>query len=296
MPLYSMTGFAREHGYDEHCSWTWEVKSVNGKGRDVRSRLPQGLEELDVPVRDRVAKAFRRGNFNVQLSITWTGPMGGYRINREMLDQIIALVPEIQKKVPDAAPPSVDGLLGLRGVIEPTDEVVPEDKRDALDAALLAGLDAAVAKLATMRAEEGGRLQTVMSAQLDEIERLQAAAAVLASTQPEAIRQRLAEQVAVLVEDAGALDSERLAQEAALLMTKADIREELDRLTAHVAAARNHMGADEPVGRQLDFLCQEFNREANTLCSKSWDKDLTAIGLDLKTVIDQLREQVQNIE
>lgn len=291
-----MTGFAREHGYDDHCSWTWEVKSVNGKGRDVRSRLPQGLEELDAPVRDRIAKGFRRGNFNVQLTVAWTGPLGGYRINTDMLDQVIALVPGIQAKVPDAAPPSVDGLLSLRGVIEPVDDMVPEDKRAELDAALLAGLDEALARLSAMRAEEGARLLAVLSGQVDEIERLQARAAALASTQPDAIRKRLAEQVAALVEDAGTLDQERLAQEAALLMTKADIREELDRLSAHVAAARELLAVDEPVGRKLDFLCQEFNREANTLCSKSWDRELTAIGLDLKTVIDQLREQVQNIE
>lgn len=296
MALQSMTGFAREHGFDEHCSWTWEVKSVNGKGRDVRCRVPQGLEELEIPVRDRVAKQFQRGNFNVQLSLTWTGALGGYRINRDMLEQVIALVPELQAKVPDATPPSIDGLLNLRGVIEPADATVPEDKREALDAALLAGLDGALQKLAEMRAEEGARLKTVLEAQLDDIDRLRAAAEALAATQPDALRQRLADQISALLGDARTLDAGRLEQEAALLMTKADIREELDRLAVHVAAARGHLAAGDGVGRKLDFLCQEFNRESNTLCSKSWDKDLTAIGLDLKAVVDQVREQVQNIE
>lgn len=291
-----MTGFAREHGFDAHCSWTWEVKSVNGKGRDVRCRMPQGLEELEIPARDRVAKRFQRGNFNVQLSLTWTGALGGYRINRDMLDQVIALVPELQAKVPDATPPSIDGLLNLRGVIEPADATVPEDQRDALDAALLAGLDGALEKLAAMRAEEGQRLKAVLETQLDDIDRLRAAAEALAATQPDALRQRLADQVASVLGDARTLDAGRLEQEAALLMTKADIREELDRLAVHVAAARGHLAAGDGVGRKLDFLCQEFNRESNTLCSKAWDKDLTAIGLDLKAVVDQVREQVQNIE
>lgn len=291
-----MTGFAREHGDNAFCSWTWELKSVNGKARDVRCRLPSGCEGLEVPVREALAKAFGRGSFNVLLTVSWAGTLGGYRVNRDVLDQVIALVPEIQEKVPSATPPSIDGLLGLRGVIEAVESAVPEDDRESLNAELLKGLKSGVASLSAMRAEEGARMQAVLGGQLDEIERLHVAASALASTQPEAIRERLNRQVADLVDDTSALDAERLAQEAAIIMTKADIREELDRLVAHIAAARDYMAAKGPVGRKLDFLCQEFNREANTLCSKSWDKDLTGIGLDLKTVIDQFREQVQNIE
>lgn len=296
MPLTSMTGFAREHGYDAHCSWTWELKSVNGKGRDVRFRLPPGLEELEAPVRERVAKTFQRGHFYVNLSVTWTAADGGYRINTDLLDRIIALVPDIQDRVPDARPPSVDGLLGLRGIIEVAETGLPEDSRDGVLKGLLDGFDAAISALAAMRGEEGARLHAVMADQLNTIEALQAQAAALAATQPDALRKRLADQIAQLVADTDAVPEDRLAQEAAILMTKADIREELDRLTAHVAAARDHMAADGAVGRKLDFLCQEFNREANTLCSKSWDTALTAIGLELKAVIDQYREQVQNIE
>jgi len=296
MSIHSMTGFARTEGYDAHCSWVWEARSVNGKGLDVRSRLPGGLEQLEQPVRERIKKALRRGNVSASLTVTWVKTAGAFRVNQETLDHYIQLLPELTQKIPGLAAPSVDGLLSLRGVIEANDEALPDDARAQLEATLLTGLDQALTALQAMRAEEGGKLATVLGQQVDTIESLCLEAGKLAAAHPDAIAKRLAEQVAALLQDVPALPAERLAQEAALLMTKADIAEELDRLAAHITATRDLMAVDEAIGRKLDFLCQEFNREANTLCSKSGDVDLTRIGLELKAQIEQFREQVQNIE
>jgi len=291
-----MTGFARADGSAETCTWGWEAKSVNGKGLDVRLRLPRGFDALEAPARDRVAKRFKRGNIALNLDITWTRPLSQVRINDDVLDQVLAAVDKVQAACPDARPPSVDGILGLRGVLEQIDDEPTPDEREALEGDLLAGLEQTLDQLADGREAEGQRLGGVLHDQLAEIETLSEQAGDLASTQPEAIRERLVQQIEQLTLDASAIDAARLAQEAALIMTKADVREELDRLSAHIAAARDLLGEAEPVGRRLDFLCQEFNREANTLCSKSSDTELTRIGLDLKAVIEQFREQVQNIE
>jgi len=297
LAINSMTGFARtEGGLDDH-AWVWEIRSVNAKGLDLRFRPPPGYESLDPQVRARVGKKFKRGSVSVNLQTRREGGGGAYRINEDFLAQVVGRMDALAKEVPNAGPPSLDGILGLRGVIEPVDEVMAEDAFERIAKAMMADLDKALDGLAAMRAEEGRRLLAVMTGQIDQVAGLTERAATVAGTQPEAIRQRLNEQVQRLIDDNPGMPEERLAQEAAMLMTKADIREELDRLIAHTAAAREMLEkADGPVGRRLDFLCQEFNREANTLCSKSPDTDLTAIGLDLKTVIDQLREQVQNIE
>lgn len=291
-----MTGFARADGSTETCTWGWEAKSVNGKGLDVRLRLPRGFDALEASARDRVAKRFKRGNISLNLDITWTRPLSQVRINDDVLDQVLAAVDKVQAARPDARPPSVDGILGLRGVLEQIDDEPTPDEREALEGDLLAGLEQTLDQLADGREAEGQRLGGVLHDQLAEIETLSEQAGDLASTQPDAIRERLVQQIEQLTLDASAIDPARLAQEAALIMTKADVREELDRLSAHIAAARDLLGEAEPVGRRLDFLCQEFNREANTLCSKSSDTELTRIGLDLKAVIEQFREQVQNIE
>ncbi|MCR4378346.1 MAG: YicC family protein [Rhodospirillales bacterium] len=296
MTISSMTGFARADGSTETCTWGWEAKSVNGKGLDVRLRLPRGFDALEASARDRVAKRFKRGNISLNLDITWTRPLSQVRINDDVLDQVLAAVDKVQTARPDARPPSVDGILGLRGVLEQIDDEPTPDEREALEGDLLAGLEQTLDQLADGREAEGQRLGGVLHDQLAEIETLSEQAGDLASTQPEAIRERLVQQIEQLTLDASAIDPARLAQEAALIMTKADVREELDRLSAHIAAARDLLGEAEPVGRRLDFLCQEFNREANTLCSKSSDTELTRIGLDLKAVIEQFREQVQNIE
>lgn len=294
--IHSMTGFARTEGENDDCSWVWEARSVNGKGLDVRCRLPSGFEAMEQAVRDRAKQTLRRGNVSLSLTIARTSAATSRRLNEEVFDSIAALLPDLAARVPGAAPASLDGLLALRGVLESGDEGLGEDQYEQLKPALMAGLDAALAALADMRRTEGGRLDEVLSGQIDAIKGLSTEAAKLAAMQPDAIAKRLGEQVEALLKEIPALPAERLAQEAALLMTKADVSEELDRLTAHIEAARELMSADAAIGRKLDFLCQEFNREANTLCSKSADVDLTRVGLDLKAAIEQFREQVQNIE
>ena len=297
MPLSSMTGFARSEGQRDPYAWTWEVKSVNGRGLDARCRLTPGFESLDQAVRERVNKRFKRGNVAVTLTVNWHRGEGGFRINHAMLGELLAAMPEIRRQIPDAATPTIDGLLGLRGIIEPVEEKLDEDTRAGLETAMLADLDKTLDALAAMRGDEGGRLAVSLTQRLDDIERLCSAAEALAALQPDAIRARLKTQVEALIADVPAITEDRLAQEAAILMTKADAREELDRLKAHQESARELLSAPNgAVGRKLDFLCQEFNREANTLCSKSQDVALTRVGIELKTVIDQFREQVQNIE
>lgn len=296
MNIHSMTGFARIEGQNEHCSWTWEVRGVNGKGLDVRARLPGGFEAMEAAVRDLAKKRLRRGNISLSLNMEWVSQGSSYGINQSVLKDIIALLPDLAKQAPEATPASLDGLLALKGVMEPREEGIPEDVRTSLEEVFLSGLDEALVSMLAMRADEGNRLATVLSMQLDTIDGLCQEAAKVSALRPEAIRQRLKEQVEALLEDVPSLSPDRLEQEAALLMSKADISEELDRLAAHVFAARDLMDQDAAIGRKLDFLCQEFNREANTLCSKSGDVELTRIGLDLKAMIEQFREQVQNIE
>ena len=296
MPITSMTSFARAQGHDEGCAWAWEIKSVNGKGLEMRCRFPQGVDGLERAARERVGQRFHRGNIQMTLSLERAEAEGRYRVNRDVLDQILSLLPDIRKRLPEAETPRLDGLLALRGVIEMVKEENSPAAREALEGNILAGLDNALGQLAASRAEEGGRLADIVAGHLNAIEALYQQAEALAAAQPDAIKARLREQVAALLEASPALPEDRLAQEAALLMTKADVREELDRLKAHVEAARDLVGGDGPAGRGLDFLCQEFIREANTLSSKSTDVKLTGVCLELKAVIAQLREQVQNVE
>ncbi|MBN9023796.1 MAG: YicC family protein [Rhizobiales bacterium] len=294
MALQSMTGFARTEGGAE-LRWAWELRSVNGKGLDVRLRLPPGMERLETAVREKVAGRFTRGNIQVLLSLD--GRPSGQRImiNETVLAQVLAAMAHIRREV-DAAPPTADGILAIRGVLETGDETLDDEAQAALDAAILHGLDAALEALREARESEGRALGAILLGRIDEIGRLARLAETSPLREPAAIRARLAEQVAALLDAVPALDPDRLHQEAVLLATKADIREELDRLDAHVDAARELLSKGGAVGRRLDFLAQEFNREVNTLCSKSNDRSLTAIGLDLKAVVDQLREQIQNLE
>ncbi|WP_439514303.1 YicC/YloC family endoribonuclease [Oceanibaculum nanhaiense] len=290
-----MTGFARAEGQHDGLGWAWELKSVNGRGLDIRTRAPQGFESLEPLARQKLGEVLKRGNVNVSLVVERRAGEAGIRINRAVLDQVLALQAELAGKV-DAAPPRLDSLLAVRGVVEAGEEDADEEARAARDADVLAGLEQAVKALVTSRLEEGARLAAMLTGHLDRIEALTTQAKALGSVQPEALKARLRQQVLELLEASPALNEDRLAQEAALLATKADIREELDRLAAHIAAARELMQAGSQIGRRFDFLCQEFNREANTLCSKSGDTELTRIGLELKAVIDQLKEQVQNVE
>ncbi len=292
----SMTGFAVARGELDATRWSWEIRSVNGRGLDVRCRLANRMEPLDPAVRERVAKRLHRGNVSATLTITRESPEGRYRINHDVLDTLAAAIPEIQGRFPEARPPSIDGLLAVRGVIEPASEEDPEDWIAALREAVLSGLDAALEALVEMRAAEGGHLYSILEAHLDRMTALCEEASGLAATQPDAIKARLRARIEEFSDLVPALPEEKLMQEVALLATRSDVREELDRLRGHTKAARALLSDGGEVGRRLDFLCQEFNREANTLCSKASDLELTRVGLDLKAVIEQFREQVQNLE
>ncbi len=291
-----MTGFARAEGRDDSLHWIWELKSVNGRTLDLRCRLPSGMDGLEPIARAAVAEKLKRGNVSISLTLMRGSKPPKVRINREVLHELLAVVRELEGKV-EAAPPRLDGLLAVRGVVDVMEEEEEDEAvRQARQARIAATLADALDALRRMRAAEGARLATMVATHLAEIEKLRDAAATTAAAQPAALRERLKAQLAVLLDSAPALPEERLAQEAALLIAKGDVREELDRLAAHVAAARELMAEDGAIGRKLDFLCQEFNREANTLCSKSTDVELTRIGLALKAAIEQLREQIQNIE
>ncbi len=291
-----MTGYARLSGEENGLGWIWEAKSVNGRGLDVRTRLPPGYDFLDLPVRETVQKRFKRGNLTVNLSLSQKTQAGTLTVNEALLDQLVALTRRWQEKAPDLAPPSLDGLLALRGVLETAETAEPAGDDEEFAKTMLTRCDQALAQLEAMRAEEGVKLFGVLTGLLDEISGFVAEAAGLAALSPDVVKEKLRTQVAALIEAGPPVSEERLAQEVALLLGKADVREELDRLTAHIQAARKMLSAAEPVGRKLDFLCQEFNREANTLCSKANDIQLTRIGLGLKAAIEQFREQVQNIE
>jgi uncharacterized protein (TIGR00255 family) len=296
LTIASMTGFARAEGGDGDLRWTWEVKSVNGRNLDMRVRVPTGFEALEPAVRASVPEKLKRGNVAVGLVLTRGQQPARARINRELLDQVIALADEVRQRLKTEAP-RPDGLLAVRGVVELAEEEdLSEDKREARIQQMSADFTKALAALAQTRREEGARLAAIVAQQLNDIERFCTAAAASAAAQPAGLQARLKQQLDMLLGTSPALPEERLAQELALLITKADVREELDRLGVHIAAARKLLKDGGAVGRKFDFLCQEFNREANTLCSKSSDSELTAIGLDLKSSIDQLREQVQNIE
>jgi uncharacterized protein (TIGR00255 family) len=295
MAISSMTGFARASGERQGLYWQWEIKSVNGKALDVRLKLPPGFEALEMPVRAALASAFRRGN--LQVSLTISGAMGRetVRLNEEVLNRLVAAGEALRDRIGGEAL-RADVLLSIKGVVEVAAVPEAETEIEQRNAAMLASFGEALAALAVARREEGGRLAAVVSAQVRRIAELAAAARANPSRSPDAIRARLSEQVARIIETGASLDPDRLHQEAVIAATRADIQEELDRLTSHIEAADTLLASHDAIGRKFDFLAQEFNREANTLCSKAFDRSLTAIGLDLKTVIDQMREQVQNIE
>lgn len=296
MPLNSMTGFARVEGTLGAARWHWELRSVNGKGLDARIRLPAGMEALEPRLKAELAKHLRRGNCQVALTLDRSAETARLRVNKDALRVVLDAIGELQREM-EVMPPRPEGILALKGVLENSEDAQDdEESRAAFEDALVASFADAVAALAAARSQEGMKLESILRAHVDEIERLTGDAIACPAATPQAVRSRLSEQLKELIAASPALSEERLAQEAALLATKADVREELDRLVAHVAQARELMDSAEPVGRRLDFLTQEFNREANTLCSKAADVSLTRIGLDLKAVIDQFREQIQNVE
>lgn len=296
MSLQSMTGFGRAAADHDGTAIAWELKSVNGKGLEARLRLPPGLERLEQPIRQAIQKRFARGNIQAGLTLSRHGqPAQPVVVNEAFLNDLASLARRLQEQF-GTAPASADGLLALRGVLETPDTVEDEATRAALDAAILSALNNALDGLQAARRDEGAALGHLLGGHIDAVEALTLRAEADPSREPATIRARLSEQVALLLDGSQLLDEARLHMEAAFLATRADIREEIDRLKTHVASARSLLAAGGPAGRKLDFLSQEFIRESNTLCSKSNAAAITAIGLELKAVVDQFREQVQNLE
>jgi uncharacterized protein (TIGR00255 family) len=295
MALSSMTGFARGHGVSGSYAWAWEIKSVNGKGLDLRLRLPPGWDAIEVPARTQAAEKLARGSLQANLTLERTGIVPVVRINTAVLEAVLTAVRQLARRV-EASPPSLDGLLALKGVIEVGDAEENEEEKRNAETAAIAGFAETISALVDMRRHEGAALGQVLTARLGDIAGHVERAELTPGRRPETIRARLAEQVAALLAQSDRFDPDRLHQEAILIATKADVREELDRLTAHLAQAQLLIGQGGPIGRRLDFLAQELNREANTLCAKANDVELTNIGLELKAAVEQFREQVQNVE
>ncbi|HET7680373.1 MAG TPA: YicC/YloC family endoribonuclease [Xanthobacteraceae bacterium] len=295
MALSSMTGFARSHGVSGPYAWAWELKSVNAKGLELRLRLPPGWDAVETPVRAKAAELLSRGTVQGTLTVTREGVVPVVRVNEAVLSAVIETLRDLAERI-EASPPTLDGILAMKGVVEVSDQDEREDERLAAEAAVVAGCAGALEALAAMRRHEGVALGTLLNIRLDEIAMLTARAEAAPGRRPEAIKARLAEQIAAILGSSDRFDADRLHQEALLMASKADIREELDRLVAHVAQARSLLKQGGAVGRRLDFLAQELHRESNTLCAKANDIELTNIGLGLKSVVEQFREQVQNLE
>ncbi|WP_299417089.1 YicC/YloC family endoribonuclease [uncultured Sulfitobacter sp.] len=294
---HSMTGFATLAGALGPHSWSWELRAVNGKGLDLRVRVPDWIPSLEVELRKALATGIARGNVTLGLRVIREEAGGGLSVNTAQLTTVLDALGQIETAAMDAgvslAPSKATDIVTMRGVLE---QSVPEDDNAALAAALVTQFDSVLRDFNAMRAVEGAALVRVMQSQLDEITVLVAEAAELAQARSAQAAETLKRNLARVMDGVDGIEPERIAAELALIAVKSDITEEIDRLRAHVDAARTLLAVDGPVGRKLDFLMQEFNREANTLCAKAQSSDLTRVGLALKAVIDQLREQVQNVE
>jgi uncharacterized protein (TIGR00255 family) len=295
MALSSMTGFARSHGTSGPYSFEWELKSVNAKGFDLRMRLPPGWDELEPLVRKRAAEVLSRGTVYANLSVKRTNALSSVKVNEDVLASIVKIAGELAGRI-DAVAPSIDGLLAIKGVIEVVEPESSEAEDKAAKAAAAATFELALNSLIEMRKREGVTLGQILSQRMDEIESLMQKAEAAPGRKPEAIKLRLAEQIAALLDSSDRFDPDRLSQEAVMIAAKADIREELDRIASHISQAREMIKNGGAIGRRLDFLAQEFHREVNTCCSKSNDVELTNTGLQMKNVVEQFREQVQNLE
>lgn len=295
MSLASMTGFARAHDTLGPWRYAWEIKTVNSKGLDLRLRTPPNFDAVEIKARALIAARIARGACFAGLTAKRDDAVVETRINRPALERLLKALDDVPLHAA-LRPASLDGLLALRGIVEIIEPEEDEEQRNALDTNILATLATALEQLSASRRAEGAALAAVLTTRLDRIAELTARAETLPGRGTEAMRARLAQQVAALLDTGHAFDPQRLHQEAVLLAVKADIREELDRLTAHVASARELLAKGGPIGRRLDFLAQELSRETNTLCAKSNDSALTGIGLELKIEVEQWREQVQNIE
>jgi uncharacterized protein (TIGR00255 family) len=295
MALSSMTGFARSQGASGPYAFEWELKSVNAKGFDLRMRLPPGWDEIEALAKKRAGEVLSRGTVYANLNMKRTNAASAVRVNEDVLASVVRVASMLAGKI-DAVAPSVDGLLSIKGVIELVEPESDEAEDKAAMVAAAAAFDEALDDLVAMRRREGTALGQILIQRMDEIEILAKRAEAAPGRKPEAVRARLAEQIAALLESSDRFDADRLTQEALLIAAKADIREELDRIASHISQAREMIGKGGPVGRRLDFLAQEFNREVNTCCSKSNDIELTNTGLEMKNVVEQFREQVQNLE
>lgn len=295
MTIKSMTGFGRNDGHDERYAWHWEMRCVNGRGLDVRTRLPQGYEELEIAVRDACKKRLGRGSCSVTLTVSKETSDVGLRLNEDVFKQVLR-ISEQASAMANSPMPGLDALLSMRGVVEAVEEEESDEVRSARFNAIMADFDAVLDGVIATREEEGRRLSLTLAKLLKDIAVEVEAIEKAPARTPESIAERLRQQLDRLFAEAPQMDEQRVFQEAALLAAKADIEEEVVRLKAHIAAAGELLSSDEPVGRKFDFLTQEFNREANTICSKSNDTNITQSGLALKAAIDRMREQVQNIE
>ena len=295
MALSSMTGFARSHGASGPYTFEWELKSVNAKGFDLRLRMPQGWDEVEAFAKKRAAELLARGTVYANLTVKRANALSTVRINEDVLASIVKVAGQLAARI-DAVAPSIDGLLAIKGVIEVVEPGSDEEEDKVARAAAAEAFDKALTDLVAMRQREGTSLGQILSQRMDEVEAFAKKAETAPGRKPEAIRTRLAEQVAALLETSDRFDADRLNQEALLIAARADIREELDRIASHIAQARELIGKGGPIGRRLDFLAQEFHREVNTCCSKSNDIELTNTGLEMKNVVEQFREQVQNLE
>ena len=295
MGIKSMTGFATTGGEATNFNWVWELRALNGRSLDLRVRLAPGFEAIEPQLREMATRHLRRGACQISLQTRRQNDNTELRINEAALDRAIKLLDQIRQQT-DATPPRADGILALKGVLEFADVPETEEEKQKRCALVLASLGEGLTALVEARAREGDKLEAILRSLLADISRIKSQIAGLPARSAEAQLARLRQQLDRVSEARGEFAPERLYQEAALLATKADIREELDRIDSHVEAAYGLLESDEAIGRRLDFLAQEFNREANTICSKSTDIETTQAGLDLKAVIDQLREQVQNVE
>jgi len=292
-----MTAFASRTGAIGAASWSWDMRGVNARGLDLRLRMPDGIEGLEPAIRAALTTALARGNVTVNLRLQREETAGALAVNEATLDEVLKALDLVQERAfamgVTLGQPTAADVLTQRGVLIPAKS---DDDGAALAAALIEDVAPLVADFVEMRTREGAALEAVIRDQLDRIAALTAAAAVAAQARAPQVKANLTAALRRVLEDVAELEPARVAQELALLAVKSDVTEEIDRLKAHVAAARALLDEDKPAGRKLDFLAQEFNREANTLCAKAQAAPLTAIGLDLKAVIDQMREQIQNVE
>lgn len=292
----SMTGFATQQGQSDTAVWTWDIRSVNARGLDLRLRLPDGTAALEAEVRKRLTARLTRGNVSLSLKVSRSAALSAARVDPDMLDAVLDALEAVQNRAMERGhalrQATAADVLSHRGVLGSDDDGGVAWPTDAM----LADFDTALEGLLAMRADEGAKLKTIIADQIDQIAALTDAARDQLDTRAGEQRAALAEALAKVTASGVEVDEGRLAQELALIAVKSDVTEEIDRLGAHVAAARDLLADTAAVGRRFDFLAQEFNREANTLCAKAGSPALTRIGLDLKTVIDQMREQIQNVE